>query len=130
MMSPGRVAVPEGMFSTTGMTPTTLTPGFSLATEMSSDHLRAMRQFSRDIGLAFQIRDDILDVQGETDVIGKPAGSDQASKKATWPALFGIEESNRRCSELLNSAMHQLAPFGDSADSLRNLASLIVERIK
>jgi farnesyl diphosphate synthase len=102
----------------------------SLAAEISDDKLRAMRQFSNDIGLAFQIRDDILDVQGDTEVIGKPVGSDQALKKATWPALFGIEESDRRCIELLNSAMDQLSLFGDSADSLRTLASLIVEREK
>ncbi len=102
----------------------------SLAAEMSDEKLRAMRQFSHDIGLAFQIRDDILDVQGDTEVIGKPVGSDQALKKATWPALFGIEESDRRCIELLNGAMDQLSLFGDSADSLRALASLIVERVK
>jgi farnesyl diphosphate synthase len=102
----------------------------SLAAEMSDDKHRAMRQFSHDIGLAFQIRDDILDVQGDTEVLGKPVGSDQALKKATWPALFGIEESDRRCIELLNSAMDQLSLFGDAADSLRTLASLIVERVK
>jgi geranylgeranyl pyrophosphate synthase len=101
-----------------------------LASDMSDTRLHAMRQFSLDIGLAFQIRDDILDVQGDTDVIGKPAGSDKALNKATWPLLFGIEESNRRCSELLNSSMQQLAHFGSDADPLRTLASLIVERIR
>jgi farnesyl diphosphate synthase len=88
----------------------------------------AMQHFSQDIGLAFQIRDDILDVQGETEVIGKPAGSDQARNKATWPALFGIDESNRRCAELLDSSMNHLGLFGAAADSLRSLARMIVER--
>jgi farnesyl diphosphate synthase len=88
----------------------------------------SMRQFATDIGLAFQIRDDILDVTGETGVIGKPAGSDEAAGKATWPALFGMEESNRRCRELLESAMSQLDAFGAGAEPLRTLASIIVER--
>ena len=88
----------------------------------------AMQQFATDIGLAFQIRDDILDVTGETAVIGKPAGSDEAAGKATWPAVFGMDESNRRCRELLASALAQLDSFGDAADPLRTLASLIVER--
>ena len=88
----------------------------------------AMQRFARDIGLAFQIRDDILDVTGETAVIGKPAGSDEAAGKATWPAIFGMDESNRRCQELLSSALAQLDTFGDAADPLRSLAGLIVER--
>ena len=94
------------------------------------DTQQAMHQFSRDIGLAFQIRDDILDVQGKTEIIGKPVGSDQAQSKATWPALFGIDESNLRCKELLDSAMNQLASFGTAADPLRSLANLIVERVR
>jgi len=99
-----------------------------LAGNPGDDTRLAMEQFSRDIGLAFQIRDDILDVQGETEVIGKPAGSDQAQNKATWPALFGLEESTRRCDELLDSALQQLSVFGSDAGPLQALASYIVER--
>lgn len=88
----------------------------------------AMDRFSRDIGLAFQIRDDILDVAGRTEIIGKPAGSDQKLEKATWPSLFGLEESRRRCTALLESAIAALDLFGSDADSLRKLATYIVER--
>ena len=88
----------------------------------------AIERFSRDIGLAFQIRDDILDVEGDTEVIGKPAGSDQGLDKATWPAIFGLEESRTRCKALLDSAMGHLSVFGNQADLLRNIAVYIVER--
>ena len=85
-------------------------------------------RFGKSIGIAFQIKDDILDVEGDTDIIGKPAGSDEKLAKATYPALFGIEASHKRCNELLNSAMKELAPFGDAAAPLKWLAQYIVER--
>ena len=100
-----------------------------LTNHMPADQRSAMEKFSRDIGLAFQIRDDILDVTGQTDIIGKPAGSDQSMNKATWPSVFGMGESIRRCDELLESAMQQLAVFGHSAEPLRLLAHFIVKRI-
>ena len=99
-----------------------------LAEDLDDAGYAAMKRFSGEIGLAFQIRDDLLDVEGETAVIGKPAGSDEALKKATWPALFGVEESRRRCAELLASAISGLDPLGASADPLRFLAHYIVER--
>ena len=89
-----------------------------------------MDNFASNIGLAFQIRDDILDVAGKTDIIGKPAGSDQKLGKATWPALFGIEESSRQCNELLESAVNELSIFGGSAELLISLASYVVERVR
>jgi farnesyl diphosphate synthase len=101
-----------------------------LTEALDADKSASMRGFATDIGLAFQIRDDILDVTGETDVIGKPAGSDEAAGKATWPALFGVEESHRRCRELLSTAMGRLDVFGAAAEPLRSLASLIVERVR
>lgn len=88
----------------------------------------ALDSFGRDIGIAFQIKDDILDVEGETDVIGKPCGSDQRLDKATYPSLFGIETSRRRCDELLASALANLESFGHSARPLIWLARYIVER--
>jgi farnesyl diphosphate synthase len=101
-----------------------------LADDLPADEWAAMDRFAGNIGLAFQIRDDILDVTGNTEVIGKPAGSDQKLGKATWPALFGVAESARRCDELLASAVSELAIFGDSAEPLRSLASYVVERIR
>ena len=100
-----------------------------LAGELSAQENASLDQFSRDIGLAFQIRDDILDVKGETAVIGKQAGADQRMDKATWPALFGLEESVDRCDELVRSATQDLTVFGANAESLKSLANYIVERI-
>ena len=80
------------------------------------------------LGLAFQIADDVLDVEGETRVIGKPAGSDQRLRKATYPGLFGIEKSRQRCDELLDNALRQLDTFGGEAAPLRWLARFIVNR--
>lgn len=88
----------------------------------------ALERFGRSIGLAFQIRDDILDVEGKTETLGKAAGADQLHDKATWPALFGLEESRQRCDDLLATAHDSLVRFGDSARSLRWLADYIVAR--
>ena len=99
-----------------------------LANDLSSEKMTALDHFAREIGLAFQIRDDILDVAGETGVIGKHAGADQRLSKATWPALFGLEEAHRRCDELLHAATATLAIFGVDAEPLNSLAVYIVER--
>jgi len=95
---------------------------------LSNEDTTALDQFGRDIGIAFQIKDDILDVVGETEVIGKPAGSDEALNKATYPALFGIEESRSRCDELLDGALKNLERFGPCAAPLAWLARYIVQR--
>ena len=96
--------------------------------EVSDAEHDAIDQFGQDIGLAFQIRDDLLDVEGDTATIGKVAGSDVAQDKATWPALFGVDESRRRCGALLESAHAALDPFGERAAALRWLADYIVAR--
>lgn len=87
-----------------------------------------LQQYATSVGLAFQIRDDILDIEGETRVIGKPAGSDQRLDKATWPALFGVDEARRRCKGLLAHGLDSLQVFGERAEPLRWLARFIVER--
>lgn len=97
---------------------------------ISEQKVVALRGFAETIGLAFQIRDDILDVIGSTEELGKQAGADQALEKATWPAIFGLEESNRRCDELLRSSIERLTIFGDSAGALRWLAYHIVDRAR
>ncbi len=99
-----------------------------LAEGLSQEKFDALDLFARDIGIAFQIKDDILDVEGETHVIGKPAGSDVSLEKATYPALFGIDVSRKRCGELLNCGVERLTAFGDAAEPLRWLARYIVER--
>jgi len=99
-----------------------------LAEKLPPERAAAIDAFGRTIGLAFQIKDDILDVEGETHVIGKQAGADQRLAKATYPGLMGIETARQRCDELLRSALEQLDDFMDAADSLRWLARFIVER--
>ena len=99
-----------------------------LREDLDDASARALDAFGRDIGIAFQIKDDILDIEGETDVIGKPSGSDAKSDKATYPLLFGIDESRRRCDELLANALAELERFGPSAEPLRWLSRYIVER--
>lgn len=99
-----------------------------LAKDINPDERIALDQFARRIGVAFQIQDDILDVEGETHVIGKPAGSDVALNKATYPSLFGMDASKKRCAELLQGALDLIAPFGKRADSLTWLARYIVNR--
>jgi len=92
-----------------------------------SDKIR-LENFASKIGLAFQIRDDILDVEGETGVIGKSAGADQRMGKATWPSVFGLEESRAHCRELLDVALKEIEPFGEAGTLLRTLARFIIER--
>jgi geranylgeranyl pyrophosphate synthase len=99
-----------------------------LREDLSAGDSEALDAFGRAIGVAFQIKDDVLDVEGETNVIGKPAGSDERLGKATYPALFGLDRSRQRCDELLNGALLHLDTFGDDARPLRWLARFIVER--
>ena len=99
-----------------------------LRDDVDRERAAALDAFGRDIGIAFQVKDDILDVEGETDVIGKPKGSDAKLGKATWPSLFGLEASRARCDELLQGALARLEVFGDDAAPLEWLARFIVER--
>ncbi len=99
-----------------------------LADDIAADRAAALDSFSRAVGVAFQIRDDLLDIEGETDIIGKPAGSDAGLQKATYPALLGAEESRRRCDELLDGAFQDLGALGDASAPLKWLARFIVER--
>lgn len=99
-----------------------------MAEALPAERAAAIDAFGRTIGLAFQIKDDLLDIEGDTDVIGKPAGSDERLDKATYPGLLGIEEAHRRCDELLRSALEQLDDFEAAATPLRWLARFIVER--
>jgi geranylgeranyl diphosphate synthase type II len=90
--------------------------------------LDAMTRYGETVGLAFQIADDILDIEGTTEEIGKDAGSDQARGKATYPAVVGLAESKRRAAELMEMALESLAGFDAKADPLREIAGYIVNR--
>ncbi len=92
------------------------------------DMLRALSHFGERIGLVFQIVDDILDVKGKKELLGKTTGSDLFRRKATYPSLFGIEESKRKAEELAESAVRSLESFGPEAEPLREIAWFIVKR--
>jgi geranylgeranyl diphosphate synthase type II len=87
-----------------------------------------MARFGEAIGLAFQIVDDILDVTGDAATLGKSVGKDEAQKKATWPAVFGLEAAQREAHTLVETALAELASLGGAADRLRLLAGKMVER--
>lgn len=90
--------------------------------------LDAITRYGEAIGLAFQIADDILDIEGTTEEIGKDAGSDEARGKATYPAIIGLTESKRLAAELTERAFTALDMFGDKAGPLRAIASYIINR--
>jgi geranylgeranyl diphosphate synthase type II len=89
---------------------------------------KALIKYGEAVGLAFQIADDILDIEGTTEEIGKDAGSDQERGKATYPSIIGLAESKRRAVELVDVALEALAGFDDKADPLREIATYIVKR--
>jgi geranylgeranyl diphosphate synthase type II len=94
------------------------------------DAVARLRSFGQSIGLAFQIVDDVLDVTQTSEQLGKTAGKDTAAEKATYPALFGIEESIRKADALVEKACASLDSFGPRADVLKSLAHFLVERKK
>jgi farnesyl diphosphate synthase len=101
----------------------------ALATGCRDDStLAALDRYAHNIGLAFQIRDDILDVEGETSFIGKPQGSDQARDKPTYPALLGLAESRRRLMHLTEAAQDELRTLAIDAALLGELALFVAER--
>jgi farnesyl diphosphate synthase len=92
--------------------------------------LNDLDHFAKCIGLAFQIRDDILDVEGDTAILGKTQGADHARDKPTYPALLGLEQAKARAHDLHDDALASLARFDERADLLRDIARYIIIRIK
>jgi geranylgeranyl pyrophosphate synthase len=88
----------------------------------------ALDGYAQDIGLAFQIQDDILDVEGATEEIGKTRGADAARAKPTYPSVLGLEAAKTRARELKLRACERLAPLGESSHVLAWLASYVVQR--
>ncbi len=91
-------------------------------------HLTCLDQYAADIGLAFQIRDDILDIEASTDVLGKSQGADIARNKPTYPALLGMDGAKQKAQQLHESALENLATLSSEADSLRWISEYIVQR--
>jgi geranylgeranyl diphosphate synthase type II len=92
------------------------------------DDIERLQQFGRKAGLAFQIMDDVLDVTQDSSQLGKTAGKDVASEKATWPAVYGIEQSVKDAARLIDEAFRQLEIYGERADRLKAMARYLVER--
>lgn len=94
----------------------------------AAEDVRRLHNFGVKAGLAFQIADDVLDMTQDSAHLGKTAGKDLASEKATWPAVFGIEKSRQDAAELIAAAFQELEPYGEHADRLKAVAKFLVER--
>ncbi len=88
----------------------------------------ALDRYAKCVGLAFQIQDDILDVEGKTETLGKQAGADSARNKPTYPSILGLNQSKQRAVELKDEAVRALGPLGEAAAPLIWLAEYIVSR--
>lgn len=87
-----------------------------------------LSQFAEAIGLAFQIQDDILDIESDTQTLGKTQGADIANDKPTYPAIMGLPQAKQKAQQLTDQALAILKPFGSTADTLKQLALLIIQR--
>ena len=96
--------------------------------KLDARKLASLDRYAKCAGLAFQIRDDILDVEGETATLGKQAGADACLHKPTYPSVLGLSESRQRALDLHHSALAALAPFGDAAAPLAWLSDYIITR--
>jgi len=101
-----------------------------LYAEADDKQVKKLKAFGMAIGLAFQIVDDVLDVTQTSEQLGKTAGKDTASEKATYPALFGIDASVQKADALVQEAFAELESFGERAEPLKELARFLVERKK
>ena len=94
----------------------------------SEPQIKALTDYGKHLGLAFQITDDILDVTGTRQAMGKSTGKDHVRGKATYPALLGLTQSRERARELIDRALASLSDFGDDARALQAIAQLVIER--
>lgn len=88
-----------------------------------------LSEYALSIGLAFQVQDDILDIQSDTETLGKPQGADIAAGKPTYPSIIGMDASKKKLYQLHEKALSSLEDFGKEADLLREIADFIVKRI-
>ena len=106
-----------------------LTCGAELA-DVNPDQLELLGSYARNIGLAFQVTDDILNVEGDPAIMGKAAGTDKLRQKSTYPSLRGLEESKAFAGKLVDDALHALGSFDQKAEPLRAIAAYIIDRKK
>ena len=102
----------------------------AITANANENQLNILGRYGLKLGLSFQIADDILDVSGSTDQLGKTAGKDQKARKMTYPALMGIEKSRQLERKLTGQAIAALGPFGPKAEPLRKLAQALLQRTK
>lgn len=96
--------------------------------DSDDDKLKALTKYGENIGLAFQIIDDILDIEGNAEELGKTAGSDMKMKKMTYPSLYGIKKSRKEAENLISEAIDALSLFSSEADQLRGIAHYLIQR--
>ncbi len=100
----------------------------AILSQATSSQISALSSFGAHIGLAFQIIDDILDITGDKEKLGKDIGSDVQNEKATYPALFGLEKSKAKAAELVDQAIVCLEDFDERANPLREIARFFIQR--
>ncbi|MDH5359841.1 MAG: (2E,6E)-farnesyl diphosphate synthase [Gammaproteobacteria bacterium] len=105
-----------------------VTLGALSAESVSEELLKKLDHYGKCIGLSFQIQDDILDIEGDTESLGKQQGADQARNKPTYPALLGMDGAKQRAQELHEDAINSLADLDQRADPLRWLSQYIIDR--
>ena len=94
----------------------------------TEEQIHVLSQYGRDLGIAFQVADDILNVEGNREALGKETGSDTRLKKATFPAVMGLDASRRKAQEFVAHALVHLESFDDRAEPLRAIARYAIER--
>lgn len=102
--------------------------GGAILAGADEERFQALSEYGSSLGLAFQIADDILDVEGDRDLLGKETGADVARRKATFPALVGLEASKTKARDLAERALFAIASLDGKADPLRWIAAFVVER--
>jgi farnesyl diphosphate synthase len=101
-----------------------------IAANLGADQLMQLNQYSKALGLAFQIVDDVLDATADSQTLGKTAGKDAAANKPTYVTLMGLDYAQQQAKELQEIAMNSLDSFGNQAQALKDLALLVVNRAK
>jgi len=102
----------------------------ALLSGLNSNQIKMLENYAQNIGLAFQVADDILNVEGDPEVMGKAAGTDKLRKKATYPSLLGLQESKKFAKQLVQNALQALESFDKKAEPLRAIANYIITRKK
>lgn len=97
--------------------------------EVTDEQLTHLRDFAYNIGLAFQVQDDILDIESDTETLGKEQGADIAADKPTYPSILGMEQAKQKLTHLHQQALQSLDSFDERANPLRELATFIVKRV-